>query len=145
MAILTLSTAAHIADTALSTGNTHGFAPLAVVVLDLGGHILVVKRNERASLYRADIATAKAKGCLGMGMGGRALAARAAKMPALYAAFNIVTEGVIPVAGGVLIRDKAGHTIGAVGISGDTADNDERCAVVGIEVAGCVADTGSAE
>ena len=146
MTILTLATAREIADTAIAYGAEHGIAPLCVAICDAGGNVLQLSRDERASLYRPEIASAKAKGCLGMGFGGREVARRAAAMPAFYAAVGVATGGgLVPVAGGVLIRDNAGVLLGAIGISGDTADNDELCAVRGIEAAGYVADTGAPE
>ena len=145
MSELSLATAKLIADTAHRHAAEHGMQPLCVVVLDAGGHALAVQRDQRASIYRIEIATSKAHGCIGMGMGGRALSQRASAMPALYAAFNTVAGGgLIPVPGGVLIRDASGKIRGAVGISGDTADHDEACALAGIKAAGLVADTGAA-
>lgn len=143
MSGLTLADADRIADRALIEGREHGFAPLCVVVLDAGGHALVVKRDERTSIGRVEIATAKAHGCLAMGFGGRALAARAAQVPQFFTALaTVLPKGIVPVAGGVLIRTADGVLVGAVGISGDTSDNDEICAVAGIGAAGLVADTG---
>ena len=143
--MLTLDHAARIVDAALDTARDRGFQPLCVVVLDAGGHALALKRDERASISRPEIATAKAAGCLGMGFGGREIARRAQAMPAFIAALNgIFPKGILPVPGGVLIRDGEGRLIGAIGISGDTSDNDETCAVAGIEAAGLVADTGAA-
>ena len=146
MTPLTLQQAAKIVDAALAAATGHGLAPLAVVVLDAGGHDLVVKRNEAASFYRTEIARTKAFGCLGMGMGGRDLAKRAKGVPEFYAALATVTSGgLLPMPGGVLIRDAAGAIIGAVGISGDTGNNDEIAALAGIAAAGLVADPGTSE
>ncbi|MNC50214.1 hypothetical protein D3C81_1889950 [compost metagenome] len=112
-------------------------------MLDAAGHPLAVLRDEQASFLRPQIATGKARGCLGMGFGGRELARRAQAMPAFFDAINSLTGGeVIPVAGGVLIRNAEGKILGAIGISGDTSDNDERCAMQAIDQAGLVADTG---
>jgi uncharacterized protein GlcG (DUF336 family) len=142
--MLTLEQAATIVDTALATGKAKGFAPLCVVVLDAGGHALALKRDERASISRPEIATGKAAGCIGMGFGGRELAKRAAAVPSFFTALaSVFPKGVIPVAGGVLIRDANGALLGAVGVTGDTSDNDEICAVAGIEAAGLKADTGA--
>jgi uncharacterized protein GlcG (DUF336 family) len=142
--MLTLEQATRIVDEALAEGAQRGFKPLCVVVLDAGAHALVLKRDERASISRPEIATAKAAGCLGMGFGGRELARRAEKMPDFIAALNaIFAKGILPVAGGVLIRDETGALLGAVGISGDTSDNDEVCALAGITAAELVADTGA--
>jgi uncharacterized protein GlcG (DUF336 family) len=145
MSSLTLKQASIITDAALDEGARRKFAPLCVVVLDPGGHALMLKRMERASISRPQIATAKAAGCLGMGFGGRELARRAQAMPAFFTALaGIFPQGIVPAAGGVLIRSEAGELLGAIGVSGDTSDNDEICAVAGIEAAGLVADTGGA-
>jgi len=115
-----------------------------VVVLDSGGHAIALKREDRASIARPLVATAKASGCLGMGFGGREIARRAQAAPAFYDSLStLLPQGLLPVPGGVLIRDPAGIVLGAVGISGDTSDNDEQCALVGIAAAGLVADTGA--
>lgn len=142
--MLTLDQANIIAAEAMAAGKAHGFAPLCVVVLDAGGHALALQRDESASISRPQIATAKAAGCLGMGFGGRELAKRAQAVPAFFTALAaIFPDGIVPVPGGVLIRGVDGALIGAVGISGDTSDNDELCAVAGIAGAGLVADTGA--
>ncbi|MFV0644355.1 MAG: GlcG/HbpS family heme-binding protein [Sphingomonadaceae bacterium] len=141
---LSLDAALAIARETLAEGARRGFAPLCCVVLDAGGHTLALLRDERASIYRPEIATAKAAGCLGMGFGGRELARRAEMMPiffnGLQAAFP---KGMLPVPGGVLVRDNAGNLLGAVGVSGDTSDNDEIAALAGIKAAGLVAETGA--
>ena len=140
---LTLAAADRIADVALAAGSEHGFAPLCVVVLDAGGHALVVKRDERSSIGRVGIAIGKAHGCMAMGLGGRELARRADAVPKFFTALaSVLPHGIVPVPGGVLVRDADGALIGAVGISGDRSDNDEICAVAGIESVGLVADTG---
>lgn len=145
MSGLTLAQADQLVEAALAAGREHGFAPLCVVVLDAGGHALVVKRDERASIGRVEIATGKAHGCLAMGFGGRALAQRAAAVPQFFTALaTVLPKGIVPVAGGVLIRNRDGALVGAVGISGDTSDNDEICAVAGIVAVGLSADTGAA-
>jgi uncharacterized protein GlcG (DUF336 family) len=141
---LTLAAAATIVDEALRQGRADGLAPLTVAVLDAGGHLVAFKREDRSGILRGDIATGKAWGALGMGFGSRALAGRAAKAPAFFAALATVSEGrMVPVPGGVLIRDAAGEVLGAVGISGDTADADERCAMAGIAAAALVGDPGA--
>jgi len=141
---LTLAAASIIVDEALRKGHEDGLAPLTVAVLDAGGHLVAFKRGDRTGILRGDIATGKAWGALGMGFGSRELAGRAAKAPAFFTAPSAASAGrLIPVPGGVLIRDAAGEVVGAVGISGDTSDADERCAVAGIEAAGLVADPGA--
>jgi uncharacterized protein GlcG (DUF336 family) len=140
---LDLDTATRIARTAITSARDLGFRPLAAAVLDPAGHPLAVLRDPEASFLRPQIATGKARGCLGMGLGGRELARRAQAMPAFFSAINSLTAGeVIPVAGGVLICNQAGELLGAIGISGDTSDNDERCALLAIGEAGLLADTG---
>jgi len=132
-----------IADKALQKGRELKFAPLTVVVLDAGGQIKVLKREDNASLLRPEIALGKAWGVLGMGFGGRELARRAELMPMFFTALNAMSGGrMVPVAGGVLIRNRESQVIGSIGITGDTSDNDEICAVYGIEAAGLMADTG---
>jgi uncharacterized protein GlcG (DUF336 family) len=104
---------------------------------------VALKREDNSSLLRPQIACGKAWGVLGMGFGGRELARRAAAAPAFVAALTAASEGrIVPVPGGVLIRDHAGTIIGGVGISGDLSEQDEACAVAGIKAAGLVADTG---
>ena len=142
--MLTLAQASTIVDQTLQTGVEAGFQPLCVGVLDAGGHALALKRHEGASISRPELATAKASGCLSMGFGGREIVKRAAALPHFIAALNtIFPKGILPVPGGVLIRDANGVLVGAVGVSGDTSDNDELCALAGIAAAGLVADTGA--
>jgi uncharacterized protein GlcG (DUF336 family) len=143
MSDLPLSAASLIVDTALARGRELGLAPLAVVVLDAGGHLKAAKREDGASLLRPEIAMGKAWGVLGMGFGGRELARRAARAPQFFTALTELAGGrMVAAAGGVLIRSPVGAIIGAVGISGDASEKDEDCAVRGIEAAGLVADTG---
>jgi uncharacterized protein GlcG (DUF336 family) len=143
MSELTLAGASIIVDTALAEGRARGFKPLTVAVLDAGGHLVVLKREDRSSLLRPQIATAKAWGVLGMGFGGRELERRAQKAPAFFGVLTELADGrMVPVPGGVLIRSADGSIVGSVGISGDTSVNDELCAVAGIRAAGLVPDTG---
>jgi uncharacterized protein GlcG (DUF336 family) len=115
------------------------------VVLDAGGHPVALKREDRSGIMRVDIATGKAWGGLGMGFGSRELFDRSSKQPMFITALAAVSQGrMVPAPGGVLIRGGDGDVVGAVGISGDTSDNDEVCAVAGIEAAGLKAQTGAA-
>jgi hypothetical protein len=142
--MLTLAKAQIIAAETLAEGRRLGLAPLACVVLDRGGHILTLLRDENASIYRPEIAMGKAAGCLGMGFGGRELARRAAAMPLFFNGLQATfPSGMLPVPGGVLVRDAEGGLLGAVGVTGDTSDNDELCALAGIAAAGLQADTGA--
>ena len=119
------------------------FHPLTVVVLDAGGQMKALLREDNCSILREDIARGKAWSVLGMGFGGREIARRAEKMPAFFTALNAMSEGkMVPVPGGVLIRDANNQIIGSVGVTGDTSDNDEICAVAGIQAAGLTPDTG---
>jgi uncharacterized protein GlcG (DUF336 family) len=141
--MLTLAQASIIVDKALEKGREHGFKPLTVAVLDAGGQMKALKREDGSSLLRPEIAGGKAWGALGMGFGGREFARRAAQNPAFLQALVAASGGrIIPVPGGVLIRESSGEILGAVGVSGDTSDNDEICAVFGIRAAGLVPDTG---
>ena len=143
MTALTLQQASTIVDHALEHGRTLKLKPLAVAVLDAGGHLMAFKRDERASILRPQIAHGKAWGVLGMGFGGREMARRAAATPAFIGALVGASGGqLIPAPGGVLIRDSAGVIIGSVGVTGDVSEQDEACAVAGIKAAGLVSDTG---
>ncbi|BBD00380.1 MULTISPECIES: GlcG/HbpS family heme-binding protein [Sphingobium] len=134
---LTLHQARTIIDAALAKGRADGAQPLAVVVLDAGAHPVATMREDGASLFRFDIAKAKAAGALGMGADTRVLAARAASNPVFFQSVVAATGGRLALSpGGVLIRDVEGAVIGAVGISGDTGDCDEACAIAGILAAG---------
>jgi uncharacterized protein GlcG (DUF336 family) len=140
---LTLAQASTIVDVALKTGRDHKFAPLTVAVLDAGGHLVAFKREDKSGILRFDIAFGKAWGALGMGFGSRTLAGRAAKTPQFFTMLAAVSGGrMVTNPAGVLIRDAAGDVLGAVGISGDTSDNDEKCAIDGIVAAGLKADPG---
>ena len=141
---VTLAEATTIADAALAKGREMNMDPLTVVVLDAGGHIVAAKREDGSGILRFEIAFAKAYGALGFGAGSRSLAVRATKAPHFVAAVASVAEGrMVPAPGGVLIRDGQRGVAGAVGISGDTGDNDEVCAAHGIGTAGLAADTGA--
>jgi uncharacterized protein GlcG (DUF336 family) len=120
-----------------------GFKPLSVVVLDAGGHLTAFEREDGSSNMRYQIAYGKAHGALALGVGSRALMARAEQQPYFVAAAAAAIGGaLVPVPGGVLIDDVDGTCIGAVGVTGDTSDNDEIAAVAGVESAGLAARTG---
>jgi uncharacterized protein GlcG (DUF336 family) len=140
VATLKLAQANSIIDAALAEGRKNNFSKLAVAVCDPGGHVIAFKRDDGASFLRFQLAYGKAWGALGMGFGTRELAERATKQPAFIGALASVTEGrMVPSPGGVLITGADGEVIGAVGISGDTGDNDEVCALAGIKAAGLAA------
>lgn len=139
---LTLDIASKIIATALETAKQKKIKPLSVVVLDARGALKAAAAQDGTSLMRSEVAHGKAYGALAMGMGSRALFKRATEQPFFVDAVNTMARGaLIPVPGGVLIEDGSG-VIGAVGISGDTSDNDEACAVAGIEAAGLKANIG---
>ena len=137
MAKLTLEQANTIVDVALQTGKQMGLNPLTVSVVDDGGHLKSFKREDGpGAALRPLIATGKAYGAVGMGRSSRALGVMAAERPHFVGALADVAQGrLVPVPGGVLIKDGE-EIIGAVGVSGDTSDNDEAAAVAGIEAAG---------
>ena len=142
MAELTLDIARKILDTALARGVEKKLKPLAVTVLDARGCVKISAAQDGTSLLRSEIAHGKAYGALAMGMGSRALFQRAQEQAYFIGAVNTLAQGrIVPVPGGVLIQD-GGVLLGAVGISGDTSDNDEACAIAGIEAAGLKANAG---
>lgn len=117
--------------------------PMAVAVLDAGGHVKAFQRQDGASMLRFEIACGKAYGALAVGAGSRWLNNQAESRPHFLEGLSAVSGGrIVPVPGGVLVRDKAGDIIGALGITGDTSDNDEACAVAAIEAAGYRPDAG---
>ena len=143
MSRLTLDQASTIVDVALKKGRETGCAPLSVAVLDAGGHLVAFKREDKSGILRFDIAFGKAWGALGMGFGSRTLFERANNTPQFFTMLAAASGGrIVSNPGGVLIRDGSGDIIGAVGISGDTSEKDEACAIAGIEAAGLKADPG---
>ena len=141
---LTLDVATTIVHVALGKGRAMGLAPLSVAVLDAGGHLVAFQRSDNSGILRFDIAFGKAWGALGMGFGSRELFQRAQGNPSFIAAIGTASGGrVVPVPGGVLIRNAQGALLGAVGISGDVSDADEACAVAGIKAVGLVAQVGA--
>lgn len=140
--MLTLESAQTIIDAALAAARAANMKPLSIAVLDARGAVRAVATEDGASLKRYEIAHAKAHGALAMGMGSRALMTRAEAQGFFVAAVSHVVGPLIPVPGGVLIRDADKNIVGAVGISGDTSDNDELAAKAGIEKAGLIADAG---
>jgi uncharacterized protein GlcG (DUF336 family) len=141
---LSLDAAQTIVATALKEAGSLALKPLAVVVYDARGALKAFAAQDGTSLRRGEVAMAKAHGALALGMGSRAIAKAAAERPAFVQAVTHVIGAptLVPVPGGVLIRS-GDAILGAVGISGDTSDNDERCAVAGIEAAGLAADPGA--
>ena len=144
MTDLTLDAARRIVATAFAKAAALKLKPLAIAVLDSRGVLKLFEAQDgTAGLVRPDIARGKAYGALALGQGSRALSKRMQESPHLVTAMMHATGGaIVPVAGGVLARDAGGRIVGAVGVSGDSSDNDELVAVAGIEAAGLVADGG---
>ena len=143
MADLTLDVARKILDSALAKGVEKKLKPLVVTVLDARGCVKISAAQDGTSLLRSEIAHGKAYGALAMGMGSRALFQRAQEQAYFIGAVNTLAQGrMVPVPGGVLVLDGSGALLGAVGVSGDTSDNDEICALAGIEAAGLKANAG---
>jgi len=139
MAEISASKARTIIRKTMAKGEELDLKPLSVIVLDAGGHVKAFERADGASPGRFGIAQGKAYGAVMLGMTGSAQMARAEQQAYFMAAVNGVFGGqVVPVPGGVLIRDKRGAVIGAVGVTGDTSDNDLIAALAGIEAAGLI-------
>lgn len=136
MAEISLNKARVMIRKALAKGRELELKPLSIVVLDAGGNVKAFEREDGAAPGRFAIAHGKAYGAVMLGMAGTAQMARAEQQAYFMAAVNGVYGGqVIPVPGGVLVRDGKGAIIGAVGVTGDTSDNDAICAAFGIEEA----------
>ncbi|WP_347311586.1 GlcG/HbpS family heme-binding protein [Defluviimonas sp. SAOS-178_SWC] len=141
--MLTLAKAQTIVSGALAHAREKGMKPLSVVVLDARGAVIAVASEDGTSLKRYEIAAGKAKGAVAFGLGSRAIGQMAIDRPHFFAgAVQAVGGEMVPVPGGVLIRAADGSLLGAVGVSGDTSDNDEAAASAGIATAGFTADGG---
>ena len=133
---LTLGNASIIVDKTLEKGRELKIRPLCVAVLDEGGHLKALKREDEASILRPQIAIGKAWGAVGMGESTRELGQRLKDRPTFLNSLSDLSDGkVVPVAGGVLILE-GNSIIGAVGVSGGTSDEDEACAIEGLRAAG---------
>jgi uncharacterized protein GlcG (DUF336 family) len=131
--MISLEQARSVIAAARAHGRAHALKPLTVVVLDAGGHLIAMEREDGSGYGRPQIAQGKAAGALAMGTSSRALGEMAADRPTFIAALSVAWEGkLIPAAGGVLVRDAAGTLLGAVGVSGDLSDKDEEAALAGI-------------
>ena len=143
MADITLAQAQALATATLAEARRRALKPMVVAVLDARGAYKALLAEDGTSLRRAEIAHGKAYGALGMGIGSRAIAVRAEQQPPFVAAVTHAFGGaLVPVPGGVLLRDGTGALLGAVGVSGDTSDNDEAAALAGIAAVGLVGETG---
>lgn len=137
---ITLGQARTIIEQAFAAGAADGMNPLAVVVLDAGGHLKAFERADGVANRRFDVAYGKAHGAISIGLSSRKLGEAAVDRPHFVEGLgNAIGGGLVPVPGGVLVEDGSGNLVGAVGISGDTSDNDEKAAVAGIEAAGLAA------
>ena len=134
---LPLEKAAAIVDAALAVGTEHSMNPLTVVVLDAGGHLVAMKRSDGSGIMRFEVAQGKAYWALGMGIPTSILGNNLADRPAFLNSLAVASDGrFVPVAGGVLICRDEDTIIGSVGISGDTSNKDEYCAIVAIQATG---------
>lgn len=141
MAALTLTQAERIIDGALDKARELGCDALCVAVLDEGGHLKALRRQDGASLFRPEVAIGKAWGAVALGQSSRELAQKATKNPSFLQALSVASGGrLLPQVGGVLIKDEAGAIVGSVGISGDVGDRDEECAIAGIKHTGLRSD-----
>ena len=137
MSRISLDQANTILAGALKERGALGLKPISIAVLDSGGHLVAFARQDGSSNLRPQIATAKASGALALGVSSRAIGEMAIERPTFVnAAAGLNPAGIVPAAGGVLIRNADGQVIGAVGVTGDTSDNDEKCALAGIAAAG---------
>ena len=134
---LNLQQASDVVDAALRLAREHDMLPLTVAVLDVGGHVIALKREDGSGIIRVEVATAKAYGALGMGVSSRVIGGRLAERPVFSTALTVISDGrFASVPGGVLICDADGIAIGAVGISGETSARDEFAAIGAIKSAG---------
>jgi uncharacterized protein GlcG (DUF336 family) len=141
--MLTLKVAQAIVGFAIEEAERRRLKPLAIVVLDCRGSMKASASQDNTSLLREKVAHGKAFGSLGLGLGSRAIFNRAQEQPYFVSAVNAIAGGsLVPVPGGVLIKSASGEILGAVGISGDTSDNDEACAVAAIEAVSLQPDAG---
>jgi uncharacterized protein GlcG (DUF336 family) len=135
--MVNLSLAQKIVAAALAKGKELGLKPLSVAVLDKGGHLVAFAKEDGSSNLRPQIAVGKASGALSLGVSSRLIGEMAAERPVFVGSVaSLAPNGIIPAAGGLLIKDGKGQTIGAVGVTGDISDNDELCAAAGLEAAG---------
>jgi uncharacterized protein GlcG (DUF336 family) len=139
--VITLADAQALALATLAHGREIGAAPLTVAVLDAGGHLVALQREDGSGILRPQIACAKAWSALGMGVSSREIGVRAERQPVFFGALAAVADGRwAPAAGGVLVRAADGTVIGGVGVSGDVSDVDEECALAGIAAAGLLSE-----
>lgn len=140
MSRITLDQARAVIAAALAEGATLGLAPLTVAILDPGGHLIALDRQDGSGTIRPQLAISKASGALGLGVSSRKIGEMAADRPTFIATLAaIAPHGVTPAAGGIIVVDAAGEVIGAVGASGDLSDKDELCVLAGLKAVGLTA------
>lgn len=138
--MLTLQQASQIITTALAKSKESGYKPMGIAVLDASGNLKAFASEDGASMFRFDIARAKAWGAVGMGVSSRKLAERAKDNPNFFVSLAATAEGkFLPQTGAVVIKDADGNVLGAVGASGGTGDEDEAICVAGVQSVGLVA------
>jgi len=144
MVRLDLESSIAITQAAFGKSRELSAAPLTVAILDSAGKLISLQRQDGSSMLRPDIAIGKAWGAVAMGKSSRELGRDALERPAFISSLTTLAQGhLVPVAGGVLVRNSDNEVVGAVGISGDLSDVDELCAITGIQAAGLIADAGT--
>ena len=137
MSTLTLAQANRIIEVALARAREMKVKPLSVAVLDAAGHVRAMQREDGASMFRNDVAVGKAWAAVGMGVASRTLLQRAKENPQFFGALSATAQGkFLPQTGAVVIKDRDGAVLGAVGASGGTGDEDEAVCIAGVEAAG---------
>jgi uncharacterized protein GlcG (DUF336 family) len=140
MSVLNLAAAQKIIEAALAHSKAKGYKPMGIAVLDESGQLKAFAREDGASMFRFDIARAKAWGAVGMGASSRVLAQRAKDNPNFFVTLAATADGkFLPQTGAVLVKNANGQVLGAVGASGGTGDEDEEICIAGIEAAGLMA------
>ncbi|MDE2445720.1 MAG: heme-binding protein [Alphaproteobacteria bacterium] len=141
--MLTLNLAQTIIEKTIAAGKDAKMKPLGVVVMDARGTVIAAAISDGSSLARFDIAAAKARACVMFNTGTRGVEKFAKDRPHFFqGAVSAIQGGIVPVPGGVLIKSPEGQMLGAIGVSGDTSDNDELAALAGVKAAGLVGDAG---
>jgi uncharacterized protein GlcG (DUF336 family) len=139
MSALTLAHANSIISAALAHSKKAGYNPMGIAVLDASGNLKAFASEDGASMFRFDVARAKAWGAVGMGASSRVLMQRAKDNPNFFVSLSATSSGkFLPQTGAVLIKDASGQIIGAVGASGGTGDEDEAICIAGVAAAGLV-------
>ena len=137
MNVISIEQATQLLNLAMSKASSSGFKPMGIVVLDASGHIKACAIEDGASMFRFDIAKAKAWGAIGMGVSSRALGQRAKDNPNFFVSLAATAHGqFLPQTGAVIVKDSSGHILGSMGASGGTGDEDEAICTFAIESIG---------